>query len=256
MSSLLSSVRGLSVRATRGPAAQGCPAAAWRAPAPRAGRARRAAPPAAADSEGASTSGSAVVYEGVYGPWQVEREDEIEVLCYRLGLSGAAIGLAGGAAAGLAGADGLLDPLCALGITGLGASVFLIHVYVDPLKRFLQVMWASGALGAAYLAFEQCGGQPVARYVAEHPWGVWLVGPYFAALTGIAVKEGLCYGKAEAAGVALLLPLLLLGHLSGLLPPAALRVLLVASAGAVGVFAGRKYTQAVKDDIGDKSIFE
>jgi uncharacterized integral membrane protein len=75
--------------------------------------------------------------------------------------------------------------------------------------------------------------------------------------TGVAVKEGLCYGKGEAAALGLLLPLLLLGHLSHLAPaesPAG-HVLLVASAVTVAVFAGRKYTQPVKDDIGDKSVF-
>jgi len=43
---------------------------------------------------------------------------------------------------------------------------------------------------------------------------------------------------------------------TGLLPPTALKVLLTAAAASTGVFAGRKYTQAVKDDIGDKSVFE
>jgi hypothetical protein len=33
-------------------------------------------------------------------------------------------------------------------------------------------------------------------------------------------------------------------------------VLLAGVCGAGGVFAARKYTQAVKDDIGDKSVFE
>lgn len=62
-----------------------CAAVARAARAPR-GSARRAPPrraPRAADADGPSTSGSGgngVVYEGVYGPWRVEREDEIEVL--------------------------------------------------------------------------------------------------------------------------------------------------------------------------------
>lgn len=37
-----------------------------------------------------------------------------------------------------------------------------------------------------------CGlqnGQAVPRYVAEHPAAVWLVGPFFAAVTGLAFKE-------------------------------------------------------------------
>jgi uncharacterized integral membrane protein len=39
----------------------------------------------------------------------------------------------------------------------------------------------------------------VATYVAEHPWATLLVGPVFAAVTGLSIKEGLCYGKLEAA---------------------------------------------------------
>jgi hypothetical protein len=45
-------------------------------------------------------------------------------------------------------------------------------------------MWAAGVAGGAYLAAFKCGGEPVALYVAAHAWAVWLVGPYFAALTG------------------------------------------------------------------------
>lgn len=33
------------------------------------------------------------------------------------------------------------------------------------------------------------GGQSVPQYVAEHPSSVWLVGPFFAAVTGLAFKE-------------------------------------------------------------------
>lgn len=35
---------------------------------------------------------------------------------------------------------------------------------------------------------------------------------------GVAFKEGLCYNKPEAAGLFGAVPLLMLGHLSGLLP--------------------------------------
>jgi hypothetical protein len=67
---------------------------------------------------------------------------------YRVGISCAALGTAGGALAAAAGADALLDPLAAVGAAGLGASVFLIHVYVDPLKKLLQVRGgARGGVG-------------------------------------------------------------------------------------------------------------
>jgi hypothetical protein len=45
------------------------------------------------------------------------------------------------------------------------------------------------------------------------------------------------------------------GHLTGVVPADAERALLVAFTSLALVFAGRKYTQAVKDDIGDKSVF-
>lgn len=37
--------------------------------------------------------------------------------------------------------------------------------------------------------YELQNGQAVPRYVAEHPAAVWLVGPFFAAVTGLAFKE-------------------------------------------------------------------
>lgn len=94
------------------------------------------------------------------------------------------------------------------------------------------------------------------QYVAEHREAVWLVGPLFAAITGLGIKEGLCYGKPEAALLAALTPVLLLGHLTGLLGGAPEKVLMVACLGSYCLLAGRKWTQAVKDDVGDKSIFE
>jgi uncharacterized integral membrane protein len=60
--------------------------------------------------------------------------------------------------------------------------------------------------------------EPVIQHVASHPEAVWLVGPFFAAVTGVAFKEGLCYGKAEAAGLFFVTPALLLGHLTGWVP--------------------------------------
>jgi uncharacterized integral membrane protein len=37
----------------------------------------------------------------------------------------------------------------------------------------------------------------------------------FAALTGVAFKEGMCYGKAECAALFFVVPATLLGHLTG-----------------------------------------
>ncbi len=77
----------------------------------------------------------------------------------------------------------------------------------------------------------------------------------FAALTGVAFKEGMCYGKPECAALFFLIPVTLLGHLSGVIGEGGEKGLLVTWCALIAIFASRKYTQAVKDDIGDKSVF-
>jgi hypothetical protein len=50
--------------------------------------------------------------------------------------------------------------------------------------RKCQLIWGAGVAGGLYLIADKCGGQPLPLYVIHNPWAVWLVGPYFAALTG------------------------------------------------------------------------
>mmetsp|Transcript_23869 Transcript_23869/g.52277 ORF Transcript_23869/g.52277 Transcript_23869/m.52277 type:complete len:280 (-) Transcript_23869:96-935(-) len=212
------------------------------------------------DLGGVSTSKP--IYQGVYGTYTIESTDVTEVTLYRAGINVAAAAAVTSAAAALLPPDSplhgqlvaALDPLFLVGAAGLGLSLQLIHIYVDPLKKALQLMWAVGLAGAAGIMVMQ--DVPAAVYVFEHPVAVWLVGPFFAALTGVAFKEGFCYNKWEAAGLFGTIPLLLLGHLTQLLPVEGERGMLAAFAVLFTVFAGRKWTQQVKDDIGDKSVFE
>ncbi len=118
----------------------------------------------------------------------------------------------------------------------------------------LQVFWGLGVAGGVYLMATHDTSLPT--FVLEHPWGVWLVGPLFAALTGVGFKEGLCYGKFEAFALALTLPILLLGHLTPLMPESTEQGLAVVNAALLALFAARKYTQPLKDDIGDGSVFK
>jgi uncharacterized integral membrane protein len=126
-------------------------------------------------------------------------------------------------------------------------------MYVTPIKRTMQALWAAGLLGS--LAVAATHDAPVAAAVYAQKELVWAVGPLFAALTGLCFKEGACYGKAESALLFFLWPALLLGHLAGA-PDAAKAPMLAAAAGLITLFAARKFTQAVKDDIGDKSVFD
>ncbi|KAH9329099.1 hypothetical protein KI387_001207, partial [Taxus chinensis] len=150
-----------------------------------------------------------------------------------------------------------LDILYALGAGSLGLSLVLIHIYVTPIKRTLQIFWALGLVGslATSLNLALPAGEGLVEYVIENPVAVWFVGPLFASLTGLVFKEGLCYGKLEAAALTFVVPTLLLGHLTGLMDDKTKLGLLGVWMALFLVFASRKFTQPIKDDIGDKSIF-
>ena len=160
------------------------------------------------------------VFEGVYGPFSITEQDRREVLGYRLTLLTAAIAQA----ALLAqwhwiGPDALwpwLLPLAA----GLGLALRWIHIYLRPLHRALQLFWLVGCLGFAALAWAGGPGAMATTLAADGRW-IWAIGPFFAALAGIGFKEFFCFRRPEAIGVTLLLPLALVGHLSGLLGAAA-----------------------------------
>jgi uncharacterized integral membrane protein len=74
-------------------------------------------------------------------------------------------------------------------------------------------------------------------------------------LTGIYFKEAFCFNRAETKVLTVIVPLLLLGHLLGILPTQAEQFLLGVWATLFLVFALRKVVQAIPPDIGDKSVF-
>lgn len=84
------------------------------------------------------------------------------------------------------------DFFYALGAAGLGLSLLLIHIYVTEIKRTLQLLWGLGVLGSIATSFTlaEPAGQNLVQYVVDHPTAVWLIGPLFAAFTGLVFKEG------------------------------------------------------------------
>ncbi|KAG0488234.1 hypothetical protein HPP92_007045 [Vanilla planifolia] len=205
------------------------------------------------------------MYDGVYGPWTIEPSDIREVILYRSGLVTVATSFVLAASAAFIPEDvhfgGFLkqniDFLYFTGAGGLGLSLLLIHIYVAPIKRFLQALWALGVFGSVvtFLNLAKPLDEGLVQYVIDNPVAIWFVGPLFAALTGLVFKEGLCYGKLEAGVLTFIIPGLLLGHLTGLMEDGAKLSLLALWMALFVVFAGRKFQQPIKDDIGDKSIF-
>jgi uncharacterized integral membrane protein len=140
----------------------------------------------------------------MYGDWKVTDRDISEVLIYRGGVVGTAVCTllvtTATATDFLDLSPATIDALCVAGALSFGASLALIHMYVTEIKRVIQLLFVAGVIGGGALMATQEGSVPA--YVAAHPVATLLVGPAFAAVTGIAVKEGLCYGKPEAAALA------------------------------------------------------
>lgn len=202
---------------------------------------------------------SDVVYQGQFGEFTITESDRQGVRIYRGALLVAALSFALGTGLVLwQGSDprvqALLTPLYTLFVAALGVSLWTIHIYMSLLHRVLQIFWGVGAIAA--LAIAHSDPAPFAMTVYQHPAALWGIGFTFAALTGIFFKEAFCFNRLETKLLTPLVPLLLLGHLSGALPPITQQGLLASWAVLMLVFAVRKVLQAIPPDIGDKSVFE
>ncbi|HTL89643.1 MAG TPA: DUF2301 domain-containing membrane protein [Leptolyngbya sp.] len=195
-----------------------------------------------------------IVYQGQFGSFTIEDDDRQSVILYRGGLAIAALSFA--IATGLALSHNFfwITPLYFVFWTALGISLFTIHIYLKPLHLALQAFWMMGGLASIALLF--VSSEPLPLYVYEHPFTIFGVGFTFAALTGIFFKEAVCFDRLETKFLTPIVPLLLLGHLTGWLPILWEQSLLGAWAVLFSIFAIRKLVQAIPPDIGDKSVFE
>ena len=194
------------------------------------------------------------VFEGVYGPYSITATDRREVLGYRLALFTAALAQAA-----------LLLQWQQLGGTwiwpwllplaaGVGLALRWIHIYLRPLHRASQLFWLLGCVGFLGLLIS-AGPQGMATALTSDGRWICAVGPFVAALAGIGFKEFFCFRRPEAIGVTLLLPIALLGSLSGLLSTEVTATLLAIEAALLLVLTLRKFPMDAAADVGDKSVF-
>ncbi|MGF1480478.1 MAG: DUF2301 domain-containing membrane protein [Cyanophyceae cyanobacterium] len=198
------------------------------------------------------------IYQGQFGEFTITPGDRRGVILYRSGLATAALSFALGCLLVLwQGATSTvltaLTLLFAVFSLGLAISLVTIHIYLAPLHRLLQLFWVVGTLSASVLAWRYR--DPLALFVYAHPLTLFGIGFTFAALTGIYFKEAFCFNRLETKFLTPLVPLLLLGHLAGVLTPKIEQLLLAAWALLFVVFAARKVVQPIPPDIGDKSVF-
>lgn len=199
------------------------------------------------------------VYQGQFGMFEITAADRRGVQVYRAALGMAALSFIAGVAIALTQSSSVwalstLTVLYALFWLGLGISLATIHIYLAPLHRLLQGLWLIGGIASCVIAFSSS--MPLAVTVYQYPLTLFGVGFTFAALTGIFLKEAFCFNRLEAKVLTPLVPLLLLGHLSGSLPIAVEKSLLIVWAALFAIFVLRKAVQPLAPDIGDKSVFE
>jgi uncharacterized integral membrane protein len=198
------------------------------------------------------------VYQGQFGEFTITESDRMGVIVYRTGLLVAALSFALGSGLILSVGDTptvltALTALYGLFWLALGISLVTIHIYLAPLHRLLQIFWGIGGIVSMGLIFS--APEPFAQFVYNHPLTIFGVGFTFAALTGIYFKEAFCFNRLETKVLTPLVPILLVGHLSGILPPDWESILLAIWAMLFMVFAIRKVVQPIPPDIGDKSVF-
>lgn len=193
-------------------------------------------------------------FEGVYGVYTITEQDRRDVQRYRQALL----------VSGIAFSAGILQwwkvgselawiwilPLAA----GLGLALNWIHIYLRPLHLALKLFWLLGCLGWGLLLMTT-GPASALDTLQQQPLWILAVGPLFAAMAGIGFKEFFCFRRPEAIGLTLLLPIALLGRLSGLMPPAFSLGLLLGTALLLVVLALRKFGIPAAADVGDKSVF-
>ncbi len=197
------------------------------------------------------------VYQGQFGEFTITEGDRTGVIIYRAGLMVAALSFAIGSALVVLNNNPdfqLLTPLYACFSLALGVSLLTIHIYMAFLHRLLQVFWGIGSITAVILALSSS--TPLAVTIYTQPLTLLGIGFTFVALTGIYFKEAFCFNRLETKILTPIVPVLLLGHMLGVLPTQGEQVLLGLWAILFVVFALRKAIQAIPPDIGDKSVFE
>ncbi len=202
-----------------------------------------------------------LTYQGQFGEFTITAADRQGVVIYRSALMLAAISFGVGTIAVLCGVDrldrgnllNLLTFLATIFAVALGIALANIHIYMVFLHRTLQIFWAIGCASAIGCSIYYH--QPIGAIVYQQPLTILGVGFIFAALTGIFFKEAFCFDRLETKLLVFIVPLLLLGHLTQLLPQATETILLAVWAGLFLVFAVRKVIQQIPPDIGDKSVF-
>jgi uncharacterized integral membrane protein len=199
------------------------------------------------------------IYQGEFGQFTITDSDRLGVIIYRSGLILATLSFTIGSILILSQGKtdwviNSLTPLFAIFALSLGVSLATIHIYLISLHRLLQIFWGIGTISAIFFTFYSQ--QPLALFIYQNPTSLIGIGFLFVALTGIFFKEAFCFNRLETKFLTPLVPMLLLGHLFGIISVSLEQIMLATWVIFFLIFAFRKAIQPIPPDIGDKSVFE
>ena len=193
--------------------------------------------------------------QGVYGDFIVTSNDKKEVLFYRVSILLCGLFFSIGIAQWIAnGSHQIWIWLLGMSIS-MGFSLKWIHIYLRPLHQALTIFWVIGCIGLAVLAYH-FGLTNIIYGLKENPKSILLIGPLFAALTGIGFKEFFCFRRIEAIGITIFIPIALIGYLTELANERFTFAMLVLSSLLLLLMGIRKFNLPAEADIGDKSVFD
>ena len=193
--------------------------------------------------------------QGVYGDFIVTSNDKKEVLFYRLSILFCGLFFAIGIAQWFTNGSHQIW-IWLLGMSmSMGLSLKCIHIYLKPLHQTLIIFWLLGCIGLLILLYHF--GVPNLMYgLRENPKSILLIGPLFAALTGIGFKEFFCFRRIESIGITLFIPIELIGYLTELANESFTFATLVVASLLLLSMGIRKFNLPAEADIGDKSVFD
>ena len=193
--------------------------------------------------------------QGVYDDFIVTSNDKKEVLFYRLSILLCGLFFSIGIAQWFTnGSHQIWIWLLCMSIS-IGLSLKWIHIYLRPLHQALTIFWVIGCIGFAILAYH-FGLTNLIYGLKENPKSILLIGPLFAALTGIGFKEFFCFRRIEAIGITVFIPIALIGYLTELANGRFTFAMLVVSSLLLLIMGIRKFNLPAEADIGDKSVFD
>tara|TARA_Y100001968_G_scaffold225745_1_gene208579 strand:+ start:228 stop:905 length:678 start_codon:yes stop_codon:yes gene_type:complete len=195
------------------------------------------------------------ILNGLYGSYAITSLDKKEVRNYRISVLMCSLSFFFGIIHLLIFNNNLVWIWLVAMTVSLGLSLNWIHIYLRPLHNTLKLFWILGVLGIAIMTIKLGINNILDSIIMEPKWTI-LIGPLFAALTGLGFKEFFCFRRTEAFALTVILPITLIGYITNLMGNIIVGVLLLSCSTLFLILSARKFGIDPASDIGDKSIFE